>query len=183
MRSVALGSLELGEALKIRTQRRVNTVLSNGSDFPWFPEGFTFPMGIDKNDRPRHLCSEERVIHGVSLVFPVVFWDVGTYNNRGPASPFHPYWIEWQAIHDLMPLPDQREWRDGTMIEGVCAMAQAPEVGSLRCYDRSWIQASGQLYVQRDRVVANCGGSSSFHHRMLVRTRFCPEPPRGLITF
>ncbi|MDD5103350.1 MAG: hypothetical protein PHX93_03035 [Candidatus Peribacteraceae bacterium] len=183
MRQLSLSSFELGEALKLRTSRRVTDVLSNGSYDPWFPEGFSFSMGTDRNDRPRHLCSEERMITGVTLVFPVVFWDIGTYHSRGAVSVFRPYWIEWLAIHDWMPPPDQRQWRDGTMIEGVCAIAQTPEIGSLRCHDSAWTQPSGQVYLREGKVVANCGGSSSFHHRMFVRRLHCPDPPRGLITY
>lgn len=183
MRQVSLGSLELGEALRTRTSRRVTTVLFNGSNFPWFPEGFTFPMGTDKNDRPQHLCAEERTISGVTLVFPVVFYDVGTYTSRGAASTFRPYWIEWLCIHDWMPLPDSQEWRDGTMLEGVNAMAQMPEAGSLRCYDSAWPQRSGQVFLREERVVAHCGGSGPFHHRMFVRQLHCPEPPRALICY
>lgn len=183
MRQVSLGSLELGEALKIRTQRRVNSVLSDGSFFPWFPEGFTFQLGTDRNDRPRHLCAEERVIHGVSLVFPVIFHDIGAYATRGAASIFRPYWIEWLCIHDWMLPPDPKVWRDGTMIEGVCAMAQMPEVGSLRCYDSAWPQRSGQVFLREDRVVAHCAGSGAFHHRMFVKRLHCPEPPRALICY
>ncbi|MDD5041952.1 MAG: hypothetical protein PHX87_06060 [Candidatus Peribacteraceae bacterium] len=183
MRKLSLGSDELGAALKIRTRCRVIDVLSNGLSFPWFPEGFSIPLGVDCNDRPHHDCEVERTIAGVTLVFPVVFRDIGTYNSRGAVNVFRPYWIEWLAIHDWMLPPDQRQWRDGTMIEGVCALAQTPEIGSLRCHDSAWTQPAGQVYLRDATVVANCGGSSSFHHRMFVRRLHCPDPPRGLMLY
>ncbi|MDD4287730.1 MAG: hypothetical protein PHO20_05965 [Candidatus Peribacteraceae bacterium] len=175
-----LDAVELGEVLRNRTSRRVSTLLFNGSDFPWFPEGFALPLGIDKNDYPRHLCEEERVIRGVTLVFPIVFWDCGSHLSRGVVNVFRPYWIEWLAIHDWMLPPDQQEWRDGTMIEGVCAIAQTPAVGSLRCHDCAWHQTSGQLYLRDGKVVADCIGSGAFHHRMYVRRLHYSDPPREL---
>ena len=183
MRQCALSSDELGAALKIRTQRRVIDVQGNGSGFPWFPEGLAVPLGVDRNDRPRHLCEEERTIRGFSLVFPVVFYDAGTDTRRGPEESFRPYWIEWMAIHTWMPMPDQGAWRDGTILEGVNAVAQTPEVGSLRCHDYAWHQTSGQVYLLGEKLVVHCGGSGSFHHQLFGRPALCPCPPRELVRY
>ncbi len=183
MRTLALGSEELGAALRVRTKNRVTEVLS-GSECSWYPKGLTFPLGTDRNDRPRHICEEERTITGLALVFPVIFFDVGKSCNRGPDSIFSPYWIKWMAIHDWMLPPDHRVWRIATVMEAISALAQTLEVGSLRCDDAdSWFEPSGQVYIRNNRVVFSTNGSSAFHHLMYVQRALCPYPPTELQRF
>ncbi|MFH1444216.1 MAG: hypothetical protein ABIG34_02395 [Candidatus Peregrinibacteria bacterium] len=137
-------------------------------------------MAVDCNDRSHHQCDDEPTIRGVALVFPVIFWDMFYGRRRGSSSSFVPYWIGWVAIHDWMPMPDHKVWRDGTVVEALNAVAQAPEIGSARCYDEDcyWQQPSVQAYLRQGRdVVADVGGSSAFHHRFFVRRDLCPSPP------
>ncbi len=183
MRTLALGSEELGAALRSITSKRVHEVLSNGSRYPWFPAGTDIPLVTDRNDRPRHVCGDERTIEGMTLVFPTIFWDAGTPRLRGSCPSFSPYWIRWMAIHQRMPHPDPDKWRDGTILEGISTIAQAPQVGSLRCHDRAWIQASGQLYLSQGNVVANCFGTNPEHHRFFAQRSFGFDPPRELYPY
>lgn len=178
MRSMLIDPDGVGTTCRNRVQRSRLRILTT-DPIPWFPNGFDPQILADRGFRREpHRCEDEPVIAlPTVLVFDVEFYDRYSCRRRQNSTRFQPYWTgPVLMIHNNVDPPDQRNWREATPFEGLCAVAEYPEVGSVRV-GQGWHQSTGQAYHEGEQAVMNCNGSEARHHRMYISRETSPEPP------
>ncbi len=168
------------------------------SELPWFPDNAIVPgMRADPSIWEEGAgCAAAHILPGV-MVTPIRFWERQKEQYWTPRALFRPYWsgpMRVQRVND--PMPNVAVWRQASAIEILCAVAQNPQVGSLRTADPCW--ASGEMpyfyswendsgfssrnsvqayYMpEREQVVLDWDRSDPFHHRTYVRRKSSGDP-------
>ena len=143
-------------------------------EHPWFPDDMVIPGDSHTLDTWEHGTSHPAKHRLPSvLVVPLQFWDRWYGSKWIPQEIFRPYWTGAIRVQDMGDPPPPAQWREASMFEALCAIAQHPHIGSLRCADPCWKQDSAQAYYmpERNAVVLDCIRSDRFHNRMYVIKR------------